>query len=77
MKILVRTVPIPKGDDSALHDDVMDFDIPMFEEKESYNYKDYVCEGEYKQRPQNSHGVLKECKEKIDKIIPFKVPKEV
>ncbi|MVX65939.1 hypothetical protein GKZ28_19865 [Clostridium chromiireducens] len=77
MKKLVRTVPIPKGDDSALHYDIMEFDIPMFEEKESHDYKDYVYEGGYNQRSQNSHGVLNEFNEKVNKVIPFPTPKEI
>lgn len=47
MKKLVRTVSIHKGDESALHDDIMDFDIPMIEEKESNHYKDYEFGGDY------------------------------
>lgn len=77
MKKLVRTVPIPKGYDSALHDDIMNFDIPIIEEKEPHQHRHYVCGGDCKHKIQNNDGVCKECKENIDKVIPFKAPKEI
>lgn len=77
MKKLVRTVPMPKGDDSAVHDDMMDFDIPIIEEKESHHYKYYVRGGDYKQKIQNNDGACKGLKEKIDKVILFKATNKV
>lgn len=77
MKKLVRTVSIPTGDDSALHDNIMDFDIPIIQEKESDHYNHYIRGGDYKQKIQNKNRACKGFKEKRDKVIPFKVKNKV
>lgn len=77
MKKLIRTVPKSKGDDFAVHEDIMRLDIPMIYENESHDPKDCVCMGCYKHKPLNDICICKDCQEKMDKGIPFDIPEGV
>lgn len=50
MKTLKRTVPKPKGDDFAVHEDIMMLDIPVVIENESCDFKDCAYKGCYKKK---------------------------
>jgi hypothetical protein len=71
MKKLIRTVPKPKGDDFAVHEDIMMLDIPAIIENESHDPKNCVCIGCSKKKELEGKGLCKECWDKKNKGIQF------
>ena len=63
MKTLKRTVPKPKGDDFAVHEDIMMLDIPIVTENESHDFKDCECMGCYKKKELDGRDLCKECQD--------------
>lgn len=63
MKKLVRTVPAPLGDDSVVHEDIMNLDTQIFK---NVDIRIKVCKGCFKKKSLEGKEFCKKCKGKIN-----------
>lgn len=70
MKKLMRTVPTPIGDDSVVHEDILEVDTQIININDTHIS---VCMGCHKHKALKGKDLCKECQDKMDRGIPFEV----
>lgn len=66
-KSLVRTVPLPKGNDSIVHEDISPDTIMEYVDEENNNNNKRVCVACYQDRDLNDMGLCSKCARKLQR----------